>query len=1330
MARKCHPEEESSILGFFSVSWVLPLLQLAAKRPILEEDVWDCPKKQSVGYAAGKFWSSWTIEESNAKALERKPSLLTALLKAYGREIAISGLCQMSFALTQLAQPYLVGEIVNYMATGNGGLNYGVGLTFGFASISITSSALLHLTLFRNRRLGASVRSAVMASVYSYSLNLSSSAQAQAGTGTLTTLMAIDSEKMFIAAQFIHFLWHGPFAALVVLLLLIRELGIRPCSAGLGWVLMMIFMQNKISDLIAKIRQRMVSLTSERIKLTSELLSAIRAIKVYGWEQPLGERILQERSKEMTQLHRYLTCSSYLRELLFIGGPFLTLVLYTTYIYADLRPFSVAQVFRVLAFGNTLRFPLNLLGQALKNFSDAKISISRLELFFGFKTLSLSNMVEDGLSGTESSQNPYDPFIEISSANFCWGDEYDDENGQFALRDINFATANAPSSATSCSKVGELIAVVGEVGSGKSTFFASILSETARSGGYCHVKGTVAYCSQTPWIQNLTLRDNVLFGEKLIDDAYQKAIWASNLLPDISALPSGDQTEIGERGINLSGGQKARVALARAFYAALTGSASIILLDDPFSSVDASTAQFIFHNGFLELVRQPGKIIIVSLNSHTNLVHRFDRVLVLNQGNITDCGTLDGASWASHGTLLQRAGIVAVSSGDSLLPPPPMQHLTLNSTSTTTTTTTTRLIKEETRKAGQVALSTYLDYFGESFSTVPSLDQLYQDDFTKEHSQLAKTRCLGTAVVVVLLVIYAASQVSRVSIDFCLANWAETGDSTWGKYYYISFGICLLACLARSYWLNFFSVLSSEKIHRIVFTRLLQAHIPLFFDVRSVGEILNKFSKDAEVMDSSIPEFLMQGLMNSAQVVSIFALSIWANPYFAVILIPLFFLFLKLFKYFSAASRDLKRWESISRSPIYSSLSETLTGLDTIRAYGAQNKFLARHGAKMERNTKYFFHLWCVCSWMTCRLELTTSLVLFSITILCVSLREASSAISLGMALSYGLQLTALFQRCIQLAIDVSTYFTSVERILEFRDVTIEKNVWGEEEMKTSDSGISSCQDDNRYLKIATDDVLLGDGKVSGNEWIPSHGVIEFRDVHMAYRPSYPTILKGVSFETKGGEMIGICGRTGSGKSSIVQSLFRIVELTSGSIKIDGVDTRKIPIQHLRRMISIIPQDPTLMLGSLRFQLDPFHEFSDLQLQEVLGSVALGDFVKSLPGGLDYKVEDGGSNLSVGQRQLVCISRAILRTKKILVIDEGTSSVDSHTDDVIQRVLRTLAKKTGCTVLCIAHRLSTIADFDRILCLDDGRVANFGTPQELLAVTPTSLFTTMLRAHG
>ena len=378
-----HPEEESSTLGFFSVGWILPLMQLAAKRPLLEGDVWDCPRKQSVGYAADLFWHSWNLEQSAAKASvpERKPSLTTALLRAYGREIAISGLCQMSFALTQLCQPYLVGEIVNYMATGKGGLNYGVGLTFGFASISITSSALLHLTLFRNRRLGASVRSAVMASVYSYSLNLSSSARAQAGTGTLTTLMAIDSEKMFIAAQFVHFLWHGPFAALVVLLLLIRELGIRPCAAGLGWVLMMIFMQNKLSDLIAKIRQRMVSLTSERIKLSSELLSAIRAIKFYGWEQPLGERILKERSKEMTQLHRYLTCSSYLRELLFIGGPFLTMVLYTTYISADHGTFSVSQVFRVLAFGNTLRFPLNLLGQALKNFSDARISVSRLEKF-------------------------------------------------------------------------------------------------------------------------------------------------------------------------------------------------------------------------------------------------------------------------------------------------------------------------------------------------------------------------------------------------------------------------------------------------------------------------------------------------------------------------------------------------------------------------------------------------------------------------------------------------------------------------------------------------------------------------------------------------------------------------------------------------------------------------------------------------------------------------------------------------------------------------------------------------------------------------------------
>jgi ABC-type multidrug transport system fused ATPase/permease subunit len=529
--------------------------------------------------------------------------------------------------------------------------------------------------------------------------------------------------------------------------------------------------------------------------------------------------------------------------------------------------------------------------------------------------------------------------------------------------------------------------------------------------------------------------------------------------------------------------------------------------------------------------------------------------------------------------------------------------------------------------------------------------------------------------------------------------------------------------------------MSGSNIHGALLRSVLSAPIPTFFDTHTIGEILNRFGKDVEVVDSSVPETLLQCLINWSQVLSIFALCIWASPYFAIVLAPLILGFYYMYKYFSNVSQALKKLESVSRSPIYASLSETLMGLETIRAYGDTDRFCATHLTRMDRNQKFFFHMWMCMSWVTVRLELATSFILLALALLSVCLRESVSPVALGLALSYGLQLTALFQRCVQISIDMSNYMTSTERLFEYLDIPQESSLCegpsvianGEDGMhKDEQLGLQPDVERGDYEMVPVDRTSLTAASEAQLAVWPETGSIEFRDVWMQYRDN-PPVLKGISFTVRKGERIGVCGRTGAGKSSVMTVLFRVVELTRGHILIDGLDIASVPLSLLRSKLAIIPQDPVLFTGSVRYQLDPFEQFSDTQVWEALEMVNMGEAVRAMGGrGILEQVKENGENLSQGQRQLLCIARALLRQTKILIVDEGTSAVDPFTDELIQKVLREVADRKGTTVLAIAHRLQTIVDFDRILVLGYGHVLEFDEPQTLLS-DPQSVFATMIR---
>ena len=672
---------------------------------------------------------------------------------------------------------------------------------------------------------------------------------------------------------------------------------------------------------------------------------------------------------------------------------------------------------------------------------------------------------------------------------------------------------------------------------------------------------------------------------------------------------------VGERGINLSGGQKARVSLARSFMSACRS--QIFLLDDPFSAVDGATGNWIFERGVMGLLND--KIRVVALNSHLHLLRHFDRIIVLDNGSIVADGAPQELARTQGELISKVTGFspeeLLTSYANSPLPGSSGEYSTstLNLTAVSQTaekseqgTTTTNgkvsishqdnddslaaiqqpvpakaevalkvevegtaavqdsapksppkaLIEKERASAGSVSYATYIKYFAASL--IPR--DYYSSQRFYESTAQADLRSwgrflYGLLILCTVLLLFVISQAARVGVDYFLLHWAAAGGqkhSTLSTVYYSCLGVLVFTLVARYKFLNYFALLSSHSIHAAVFRTVMSASVPLFYDTHTIGEVLNRFAKDCETLDVNIPEFMLQMLANWLQILSIFALCIYASPWFALILLPLGFGFYGMFQFFSCVSRDMKKLEAVTRSPIYAALSETLTGLETIRAYGDTQRFLRNYLTRMERNEKFFYHLWMSMSWVTARLELASTFVLLSVSVLTVCLRSSVSPIALGLALAYSLQLTALFQRTVQLTIDVTTYMTSTERICEYLSLTQEQSVVAVTKSVALGGGGGNgdgrgggSQDKNEQRTLAIDHgayqpvalpsmVEEGAGDTAAGttqQWTPKTGTIVFDNVWLTYRDN-PAVLKGVSFSVRHGERVGVCGRTGAGKVS------------------------------------------------------------------------------------------------------------------------------------------------------------------------------------------------------
>jgi len=865
--------------------------------------------------------------------------------------------------------------------------------------------------------------------------------------------------------------------------------------------------------------------------------------------------------------------------------------------------------------------------------------------------------------------------------------------------------------------------VVGRVGSGKSSLLAALLGEMRRTGGWLNVEGSVAYVAQQAWMRNMTLRDNVLFGKPFNNQLYTKVVSSCALAADLRQLPAGDQTEIGERGINLSGGQKQRINLARAVYA----NKDIYYFDDPLSAVDSHVGKHIFEKviGPKGVLRRKTRVLVTH---GISFLPQVDNIIVMKGGQIAEMGTYD--------QLLDNKGDFAEFLVEQLQNQPEESGSEAETDQVwkklentfgsdeirlkrqVSTHSTRSRPKARTSSIGELS-----DASSDPESTVKSVNNIFTDrrsssragavlgagpvagtlieeEFMEERRvkrdiYMHYLRSMGLITVFLGVISYFLYQAFTVSSNILLSQWSDderavNSSSVRDAYlagYGMFGGLQSLFTFLSIIVITFGTIRASISLHSSLLASILRAPMA-FFDTTPTGRIVNRFSKDMDEIDIMLPVHVKDVLNETFTCLGFMFVLLFVSPAIAALLVPLILFFAVIQTAYLRSSRQLKRLMAINRSPLNSHLEETLSGAATIRAYGFQQQFIAENGDKLEDFQRSNYPEIMTNGWLFLRLQLIGTLLVVAAALLVVWSAGGLEAGLVGLTLTYTVNSQLSIYLLTRFTAETEKSIVSVERVAEYQQVQPE----GEFQVADRDPPPT---------------------------W-PVHGTVTFEQYSARYRPGLDLVLRDLSCELHGGEKVGIVGRTGAGKSSVTLALFRLVEAAAGSINIDGVKIADIGLTRLRNALTIIPQDPVLFSGTLRFNLDPFSQYGERELWRALRLSHLGELTQQLPGGLDHIVAEGGSNLSVGQRQLVCLARALLRKTRILVLDEATAAVDLETDDLIQSTIR--AEFSDCTVLTIAHRIKTILDSDRVMVMDAGRLVELDSPEALLAKKDSTFY--------
>ncbi|RKP29013.1 P-loop containing nucleoside triphosphate hydrolase protein [Metschnikowia bicuspidata] len=1355
---KPSPEKVSSLWSCSTYSWIDGMIWKAYKKPLTMGDIWGLREDDHSLHVLKEF--------QTAKLRHGFTLRLFTHFKGFFFVQALWAILQsmLVFIPTLLLKKML--EYVADQSTSTRSIVWGFMLLMPLSKIADSLSS--GFSLFLGRRVCVRMRSIIIGEIYAKALRRKITAseivdsdkekdekaaevpaeEASPATakqeaksselGAIINLVAIDAFKVSEICGYLHFFVVSILMLLICIALLYNLLGWSALAGGSA-IILLLPLYYLFSNWVGRAQLKMLLVTDRRIQKLNETFCSIRIIKFFAWENKFFDDIMKIREEEMKYLS--LRCAIWSAQgfIWFLVPTLITVISFSCYTVIEGKTLTAPVAFTALSLFTLLRSPLDQLTEMTAILIQSMVSLKRISSFLAEEETTKYEQLDH-------EPTPTSPLIGFECANFSWNSKSDKD---FKLRDIDV---------TFCP--GKLNVIVGPTGSGKTSLLLALLGEMEHMSGKVYLPGiiprddlvvdpktglteSVAYCSQAAWLLNDTIRNNIRFTSPFNQERYNKVVEACSLRRDFEILAAGDQTEIGEKGIALSGGQKQRVSLARALYS----NSRHVLLDDCLSAVDSHTAAWIYDNCITGPLMANRTCLLVSHNVAL-AISSAEWVVVMHNGRVKAQGAPEDL--AANGDFGSDEMVLTLSTNSRTQSSTSLKALETKNAEMKAKAAAVeaklkraqadddenvksdgKLVEEEGKADGVVSLDVYVNYSKEfgGFAVwagilvvfiIPQCIFFLQAWWLRNWSQAATratvhsvgyvanlNRMVGSVVAAPTLVY---NVVVSVGSDFASAVSAAHAEKS--TIYYIGmYGLIgtvyALCATFKLLWVFFAGVTASNNIFKHVLNKVLRARLR-FFDKTPLGRIMNRFSKDIESVDQELIPFAEGAFACFISCVSVLVVIAFITPGFLVFAVLIAYLYYLVGVLYLTLSRELKRFDSITKSPIHQHFSESLTGVATIRACGVENRFMRQNLAAVDTNNRPFFYMWVANRWLCFRVDIVGSLVMFFAGVFVLMSIGSIDAGLAGLSLSYAISFSESALWIMRLYANIEMNMNSVERLQEFERVEQEPP-----------AEIPGTKPDSSW---------------------PTAGEIDVRDVSLRYVPELPRVIKNVSFHVQACHKVGIVGRTGAGKSTIITAFFRFMDLDSGEITIDGVNISHIGLADLRQALTIIPQEPTLFTGTIRSNLDPFEQYTEEQIFEALTRVNLiardertATTAVSLTDNqnkfldLATPITEGGSNLSQGQRQLMCLARSLLKSPKVILLDEATASIDYESDALIQKTIRD--EFSGLTILTIAHRLRSIIDYDRILVMDAGRVVEYDDPYVLIA-NPESLFYSMCENSG
>ncbi|KAI8599078.1 P-loop containing nucleoside triphosphate hydrolase protein [Dissophora ornata] len=1318
------PENFAWIPSRLTLWWLNGFFKKGYKKRIEEDDLYEMLDYNKSGVLAHALMEKWEAEKTRATSKGKTPSLLRAVIRTFWRRYYTCIIGMEAGDACQISNPLVLQQVINFVDNSHTANPpaawHGYGLAVSMVCLTLCQNMFYQRWNLGSVTMGIYLRAALIDLVFRKATKLSSRAHLTYPDGAIVNLMSTDASRIDTAMLSMLLVVSVPIYTIIIVGLLIHLMG---PSALVGAAILVLAnpTQAWAMSTLAPIRKRCSQFTDNRIRLTQEILQGIKVIKFFSWEPQFLQKLTEIRNNELQNVARLLYVRGAVAATsasLPVLASALSFILYGAIgneLQADI-------VFPALAYFTVLRTPLMVLPSAYTVTVDAYVALKRIQTF-------LLSEETDPIPPPDLS---HEYALSFNDASFIWdqlppsgstdtlipsnsnintgggpGSVKSDETATVMSEQENSNNKNADLGPTYLKKLnlkvprGALIAVVGPVGSGKSSLLQAIVGNMTHTEGQV-IRGTnISYSSQTAWIQNATIQDNILFDTPFDPERYSRVIKACSLEADLKLFPFGDKTEIGERGVNLSGGQKARLSLARSVYF----DAGMVIMDDPLSAVDAHVGKRIWEDCVMAELKGRTRIIATH---QLHVLPDTDYVICMKDGKIAEEGPFKElmakngdfcALMAQYGGIQAEDEIEEVNF-DDIQPETP--GLTIPSTSFSEKESTLASPTKEKHDIYQKESD------GETRKSVEAKVEIPQKLMSQEERESGAVKkdvyggylkASGGHFWAITFGLFFLQQAANVMGNQWMSWWSEDKFQLVTRDYigvYAGFALSqLVLVFMASLMLSFTIVRTANAMHDAAFRKVLYSPLA-FFDTTPLGRILNRFSRDVDTLDNVLWSTLYEFTITVVTLIGTLILIIVVFPWLVLAILPILGLYYWLSIYYRTTSREVKRLDSNMRSHLYAYFSECLTGLGTLKAFNVVPKSILKNEYRIDLNNRPYYMYQLGARWLSLRVNVLGALMSFSTVVLITATRFSINPASAGLVLSYLSRISGDLNWGVQRLSTLENNMNSAERLVHYVDNLDQERPPERPENKPPTS------------------------------W-PSEGKISFKNVSMRYRPELPRVLRDISFNVQAGHKVGVVGRTGAGKSSLIHALFLLSELDGGEILIDGINTTTLGTADLRPKIAIIPQDPVLFQGTLRYNLDPLSRHTEQELWQVLETSDLKSYVQQQEGGLDSMISAQGENLSVGQRQLVCLSRALLAKSKVVVLDEATASVDMATDALIQKAIR--IDFAHSTVVTVAHRINTIIDYDRILVMHQGQVAEYDTPRNLLS-NPDSVFSSMVAETG